>query len=413
MDTRNLIIETLLKEATEDEKNAARALQVAVNSLTSDLQANKDEVAPEIQNESLTFAIAGSIVSAPALLKIFGKAAAKVEGWVTGKKVETNAIIKVADKLHGLLIGGIEKALFFVKDKKARHRLAVILFHAIVAGLLIASGKALVGALAKHKTGMSIFEGVLSAIKSGELGTYLTATFGEIAEAIGLGAELLDAAELADAIELSDADLMETSTMGAGAVEGTACGLGKKADIYDTWNQNSLEETNMNKIKITKGRLRKIIAEEVSRHNQTKLNEMGVEEEEAEAAETAAETDAAEYMGQTDEAQLREVSPVSKPRDMNHLRKQIKETLEEMLSDDPIEEECQGTEETKLNEADVNWTKNDLLKHLSNNNSVSAADLKYAFKGSSQANSAALAKLADEGVLEKTGKRYKLASKDK
>ena len=39
-------------------------------------------------------------------------------------------------------------------------------------------------------------------------------------------------------------------TMAAGAVEGTACGLGKKAEMYDTWNQNSLEETNMNKIKI-------------------------------------------------------------------------------------------------------------------------------------------------------------------
>jgi hypothetical protein len=300
MNARDLIIETLLKEASEEEKTAANALQSAVKDLASSLQKNKDAVSPKVQNEALAFAIAGSIVSAPALLKIFGKVAAKVEGWVKGKKVETNAIIKMADKLHHILIGGIEKALFFVKDKKARHRLAVIIFHAIVAGLLVASGKALAGALAKHKTGMSIFEGVLSAIKSGELGTYLTTTFGEVAEAIGLGAELLDAADLADAIELSDADLMETSTMGAGAVEGTACGLGKKAEIYNTWNQKSLEETNMNKLKITKGRLRKIIAEEVARHNGPRLNEMGAKEEEAEASEEASETDAAQYMTQAE-----------------------------------------------------------------------------------------------------------------
>tara|TARA_R110000851_G_scaffold11759_5_gene41002 strand:- start:1398 stop:2549 length:1152 start_codon:yes stop_codon:yes gene_type:complete len=339
MNARDLIIETLLKEASEEEKNAAKALQVAVNSLTSDLKANKDEVAPKAQNEALGFAIAGSIVSAPALLKIFGKVAAKVEGWIKGKKVETNAIIKMADKLHHILIGGIEKALFFVKDKKARHRLAVIIFHAIVAGLLVASGKALVGALAKHKTGMSIFEGVLSAIKSGELGTYLAATFGEIAEAVGLGAELLDAADLADAIELTDADLMETSTMGAGAVEGTACGLGKKANIYDTWNQNSLEETNMNKIIITKGRLREIIAEEVSRHNETKLNEnnaltRNIDRWSEEGKEIPPERTAAKMK----DAATEDYDEWDSEEDTDSLRKQVKEALEEMLGEEPLEE---------------------------------------------------------------------------
>ena len=440
MNVRDLIIETLLKEATEDEKLAADLLGGVFDEIASDIKANKNALVPQQQNEAVGLAILGGVVAAPAIMKIIGKGVKLGQNALRKRKgeepLDSNAIIEMAEKLHHIYISGIEKALFFIKDKDKKHRLAVIIFHAVVAGLLIASGKGFFKALAKHQSIAAFIEAMLTAIKTGELGVFASETFGALASALGT------ATELSDAIELTDADLLETSTMGAGAVEGTACGLGKKADIYDTWNQNSLEETNMNKIKITKGRLRKIIAEEVSRHNQTKLNEMGVEEEEAEAAETAAETDAAEYMGQTDEAQLREVSPVSKPRDMNHLRKQIKETLEEMLSDDPIEEAYQGTKskptkqawgkptksekkvekekdrkagkkQAKINEADVNWTKNDLLKHLSNNNSVSAADLKYAFKGSSQANSAALAKLADEGVLEKTGKRYKLASKDK
>ena len=56
----------------------------------------------------------------------------------------------------------------------------------------------------------------------------------------------------------------------------------------------------MNKLKITKGRLRKIIAEEVARHNGPRLNEMGAKEEEAEASEEASETDAAQYMTQAE-----------------------------------------------------------------------------------------------------------------
>ena len=60
-------------------------------------------------------------------------------------------------------------------------------------------------------------------------------------------------------------EIVETSTMAAGDVQGSGGGLGKKTEIYDIWNQKSLEENNMNKFKITKGRLRQIIFEEVQR----------------------------------------------------------------------------------------------------------------------------------------------------
>jgi len=109
MRARQLIIETLLKEATEEEKLVAAALDDAFDELEADLKANKDKLAPEMQNEAVGFAIAGSIVSMPALLKLIGKAVAKVQSRLKGEKVETNTIIKVADKLHHLLIGGIEK----------------------------------------------------------------------------------------------------------------------------------------------------------------------------------------------------------------------------------------------------------------------------------------------------------------
>jgi hypothetical protein len=265
MRARKLIIETLLKEATEEEKLVAAALDDAFDELEADLKANKDKLAPEMQNEAVGFAIAGSIVSLPALLKLIGKAVAKVQSKLKGENVDTNTIIKVADKLHHLLIGGVEKVLqvvFRIKDKKTAHRLAVIIFHAIVAGLLIASGSAFFKALQKHNTIMSVLEGLLSAIKSGELGVFLIETFGEIAQALGLGAELADAADLADAIEGIE-ELSEISTMAGGSVQGYSLPLGAKPEDYKMEN----------KLRITKGRLRQILAEEVARHQKQKLNE--------------------------------------------------------------------------------------------------------------------------------------------
>jgi hypothetical protein len=265
MRARQLIIETLLKEATEEEKLVAAALDDAFDELEADLKANKDKLAPEMQNEAVGFAIAGSIVSLPALLKLIGKAVAKVQSKLKGENVDTNTIIKVADKLHHLLIGGVEKVLqvvFRIKDKKTAHRLAVIIFHAIVAGLLIASGSAFFKALQKHNTIMSVLEGLLSAIKSGELGVFLIETFGEIAQALGLGAELADAADLADAIEGIE-ELSEISTMAGGSVQGYSLPLGAKPEDYKMEN----------KLRITKGRLRQILAEEVARHQKQKLNE--------------------------------------------------------------------------------------------------------------------------------------------
>tara|TARA_A100001515_G_scaffold136750_1_gene128773 strand:- start:52 stop:1566 length:1515 start_codon:yes stop_codon:yes gene_type:complete len=258
MRARALIIESLLKEATDEEKLVASILDDVFDDLEADIQSNKDKLAPEVQNEAVGFAIAGSIVSMPALLKLVGKAVAKVQSKLKGEKVDTNTIIKVADKLHHILIGGLEKVLqvvFRIKDKKQAHRLAVILFHAIVAGLLLASGKAFFKALAKHNNVMSILEGLLSAIKSGELGVFLVESFGEIATALGTSAELADAADLMDAIEGAD-ELTEISTMAGGSVEGYSLPLGAKPEDYKMEN----------KLRITKGRLRQILAEEVARH---------------------------------------------------------------------------------------------------------------------------------------------------
>ena len=306
MRVRQLIIETLLKEVTEEEKLAADLLDGVFDEIESDIKANKDALIPQQQNEALGLALLGGVVAAPAIMKIIGKGVKLGQNAIRKRKgeepLDSNAIIKMADKLHKMLVGGVEKALFFVKDKKKRHRLAVIIFHAIIAGLLVASGKGLFKALAKHQTIAAFLEGMLTAIKTGELGAFALESFSELATALGTGAELADAADLADmasAAGEATSDITETCTMTSGAVQGAAGSFGKEADIYDVWKQKRLEENNMNKFKITKGRLRQIIFEEVQRAK--RLDEAWSKDAERdEAAQTASETDAAQYMTQAE-----------------------------------------------------------------------------------------------------------------
>ena len=277
MRARKIIIETLLKEATDEEKLVAQALNTAFSQVAKDIKANKAKLAPETQNEAVGVALVGGLLAAPAIMGIVGKGVKIVQNILAKGKgdepIETNTIIEMGKKLHHIYLGTLEKALFFVKDEDKKKRLASIIFHAVIAGLLVASGKGFFKALQKHQSLTAFIEAMLSAIKAGELGVFATETFGALATALGTSAELADAAELLDAAD----ELSEMSAMSLGAVEG---GAGKTKD--------NLEENKMNKLKITKGRLRQILAEEVARHK--RLNEeMGAKEEEAEAASFASQ----------------------------------------------------------------------------------------------------------------------------
>ena len=258
MRARQLIIETLLKEATEDEKLAADLLDGVFDEIASDIKANKDALVPQQQNEAVGLAILGGVVAGPAIMKIIGNGVKLGQNALRKRKgeepVDSNAIIEMAEKLHNMLIGAIEKALFFIKDKDKKRRLAVIIFHAVVAGLLVASGKGFFKALAKHQDVSAFIEAMLTAIKTGELGVFASETFSALAAALGTATELSDAVELADM-----EGIIEMSSMAGGSVQGYSLPLGAKP-------KKDLEENQMNKLKLSKGRLREIIAEEVARH---------------------------------------------------------------------------------------------------------------------------------------------------
>jgi len=281
MRARKLIIETLLKEAVEEDQIAAAALEDVFDQLEKDIKASKDKLVPQQQNEAVAVALMGGALAAPVMIKLVGKAVRSLQNLLAKRKgeepVDTNAIIGMGKKLHDLYIQGLEKSLFFVKDDKKRKRLAVIIFHAVIAGMLVASGKGFFKALAKHQSLTAFLEALLSAIKTGELGVFAAESFGSLATALGTATELSDAVELADMT-----DVTEISTMAGGSVQGYSLPLGKKPEDYKMEN----------KLRITKGRLRQILAEEVARHNKLKegMYDGTGDEEKAEAEELAAQT---------------------------------------------------------------------------------------------------------------------------
>ena len=401
MRARTLIIESLLKEAPEASKLVAAALDDVFDDLESDIKAQKDELSPQ-QNEAVGFAIAGAVVSLPALLKLIGKAIAKIQSKIKGEEVDTNTIIEVAEKLHNMLIGGVEKVLihvFKMKDKKAAHRLAVIIFHAIVAGLLVASGATAFKALQKSNWTVGFLEGLLSAIKSGEMSAFLGAELGQVAKALGMGAELADAADLADVLEVSELDITgdltygldELSSMAGGSVQGYSLPLGAKP-------KKDLEENQMNKLKLSKGRLREIIAEEVARHKKVTegMDPKIGDTEEMAAGFSAQAKGAAATIGGPEEADAFYEAPLEEDerdkkeweehdvgaaeddwsqidklekdarydaRRRRELREKVRGALEEILNEDPLAE---GAEErvAKFNKGPSTEDRREKLKKI-------------------------------------------------
>ena len=124
MRVRKLIVETLLKEAVEEDQIAAAALEDVFDQLEKDIKANKDKLIPQQQNEAVGVALMGGALAAPVMIKLVGKAVRSLQNLLAKRKgeesVDTNAIIGMGKKLHDLYIKGLEKSLFFIKDEKKR-----------------------------------------------------------------------------------------------------------------------------------------------------------------------------------------------------------------------------------------------------------------------------------------------------
>ena len=146
------------------------------------------EKASKSTNEGL-LTVASIAIALPAVMGLiskFGKAVGTMVNKVLGKKPNENNAYQqwmnklghIADELHHLymvpLLGIVKK---FIKDENKAKSIASGIFHVIVATFLVASGATAVKALQAKNLSLATLEGALTAIKSGELKSFIVDLF--------------------------------------------------------------------------------------------------------------------------------------------------------------------------------------------------------------------------------------------
>jgi hypothetical protein len=144
--------------------------------------------ASKTTNEGL-LTVASIAIALPAIMGLiakFGKAAGAMVNKVLGKKPsEDDAYQKwmsklghIADELHHLYMVPLEAVVKkFVKDEAKAKKIASGIFHVIVATFLVASGATAVKALQAKNVSLATLEGALTAVKGGEIKSFIADLF--------------------------------------------------------------------------------------------------------------------------------------------------------------------------------------------------------------------------------------------
>jgi hypothetical protein len=147
------------------------------------------EKATKSTNEGL-LTVASIVIALPAIMGLiakFGKVAGNMVNKVLGRKPTDqdaynqwmNKLGHIADELHHLYMAPIEGTVKkFVKDPDKAKKISSAIFHLIVATFLIASGVTAVKALQSKNLTLATLEGALSAIKGGEIKSFITSLMG-------------------------------------------------------------------------------------------------------------------------------------------------------------------------------------------------------------------------------------------
>jgi len=142
------------------------------------------EKASKSTNEGL-LTVASIAIALPAVMGLiskFGKAAGNMVNKVLGNKPNDddayqkwmNKLGHIADELHHLYMAPLTAIVKkFVKDESKAKSIASGIFHVIVATFLVASGATAVKALQAKNLSLATLEGALTAVKSGELKSFI------------------------------------------------------------------------------------------------------------------------------------------------------------------------------------------------------------------------------------------------
>jgi len=138
------------------------------------------------QKESAALTTASLLLALPAILGLvarLGKAMSSIIRRTIGTASQNQndaekyfqQMGRIADELHHLYIKPIKLIVKrFVKDPNKADKVAVGIFHVIVAVMCIASGVGAVKALKAKEISIASLEAALTALKGGEVKTYIT-----------------------------------------------------------------------------------------------------------------------------------------------------------------------------------------------------------------------------------------------
>ena len=138
------------------------------------------------QEESVVLTTSSLLLALPAILGLIarlGKAMSSIIKRTIGTASDNQSdsekyfqqMGRIADELHHLYIKPIELIVKrFVKDENKAHKVAVGIFHIIVAIMCIASGIGAVKALKAKAINIATLETALSAVKGGEVKQYIS-----------------------------------------------------------------------------------------------------------------------------------------------------------------------------------------------------------------------------------------------
>ena len=136
----------------------------------------------------LTF-LASIALAIPGIVKIIGVVVKLVEKALGGKSTAGEAMIHWGHEKHHMILKLILKGMYFIPgfkklDKKTQGQVAEVIHIIVVAYLALQSGGAAVASAQKGELGLTGVEGALTAVKSGEVSSFLATRLATI-----LGAE--------------------------------------------------------------------------------------------------------------------------------------------------------------------------------------------------------------------------------
>ena len=160
-------------------ENTEAELEDVFDDLEKDIQ-KLDLDAPE--SEAIGLTLAGVALSFGEISRLLGKFVnliSKIPGF---KSLSGDRLIAFGEKFHHKIIGAFEKVIKLagVKDATKAHKAAEIL-HMVVVGLLLYKGVGeMAGKFAKGKLFGAMGKGLLNAIKSNEIGSFVKNAFAAI-----------------------------------------------------------------------------------------------------------------------------------------------------------------------------------------------------------------------------------------